>query len=165
MAIVGLSACVKQPDYPIEPHIEFKSLASNIIYAHPPPATDITDTITLSFTDGDGDFGPPSYQTDSGTVFDCTNHSLDSGIINSPTYNVFWYTYRGGDSCIDRIYTASIPNDGKYKAISGDVQFFPKIACSPSGNTDTIFYSIFIKDRAGHISNRVRSTKVVVYCN
>ena len=120
--------------------------------------------VTLSFTDGDGDFGPPD-GTAATSQDDPSNHANDSAVIADPAYSVYYYSYQQGDSFLDHKATRFIANDGKYKAITGDINVYPVLECPPTGNTDTIYYSFFIKDRAGHLSNRVRSTKVVVNCN
>jgi hypothetical protein len=56
--------CVKPPDYPDEPVIDFKTLSKNTMYQ----ATFGQDSvvITFSFTDGDGDLG---FQDDQSSIF------------------------------------------------------------------------------------------------
>ncbi len=162
--LLTLSSCVKQPEYSIIPHIEFKSISATTVYTTASAGSQ-TDTVTLTFTDGDGDIGPPSSDQGTGDINDCTDHSKDSLTINNPHYNLYWYFYRAGDSCITQNITANLPNDGKYKAITGEIQFYPQVECGPNGGTDTVFLSVFIKDRAGHISNRVRTPYVTVVCN
>jgi hypothetical protein len=121
--------------------------------------------VVIHFTDGDGDIGPGQGQTDTNGFINCTDHSLDSGLIANPVYNVYYYFYRSGDSCLEYVQTPYIDNNAKYNAISGLIQFYPQVECAPSGGTDTVFFSVFIKDRAGHVSNRVWTPKIVVYCH
>jgi len=167
--LLGISACVKQPEFSVVPAIEFRSLSATSVNTSS-TGSDITDTLLIHFTDGDGDFGIAGGQTDSIYNNDCTNHSYDSADIADPLYNVYYYVYRSenSDSCLQLpIQTAYIPNDTKHKAIEGLIQIYPTLSCPPagSGSTDTIFFSVFIKDRAGHLSNRVHTPKIVVHCS
>ena len=126
--------------------------------------------LTIGFTDGEGGIGPVSGTQDTATsIVPCTQHSYDTNVINNPAYNVFWYEYHASsistDSCIDRLATAYVPDNPKYNSLSGLIQFYPTIECPPVGNTDTIVFSVFIKDRDGKISNRVRTPPIVVTCH
>src|SRR5687768_5933701 len=47
-ATAGLNSCVKEEQFPIEPHVTYKSFTTN---------TDGSATLVLEFTDGDGDIG------------------------------------------------------------------------------------------------------------
>ncbi len=166
--MIGLSSCVKQPSFPIEPHIEFKSVSDTLVrLPHTGTAVDSVQ-FTLSFTDGDGDFGVPANAFDTTCSFcSCLDHSTDSRFISNETRNVFYYSYASGypDSCIDGIATAYIPVATKYPALQGDITFHIDVECPGSGTRDTLHYSFFIKDRAGHLSNRVLSPGIVIDCN
>ncbi|MBS1626138.1 MAG: hypothetical protein JST83_19110 [Bacteroidetes bacterium] len=169
--LIGLCSCVKQPNFPIEPHIEFKSLSDTLVRL--PNTGTAVDSVqfTLSFTDGDGDFGVPEGLTDTTTCPNCvcTNHATDSLAMQVKSVNLFYYQYVSGfdDSClsIPGIATSYIPVAKKYPALQGDIIFSISFECPGTGTADTQRYSFFIKDRAGHFSNRVLSPPIIVDCN
>ena len=168
--LLGLSGCVQQPSFPAVPHLELKSVSKTTVRL--PAGGPTTDTVqfTLSFTDGDGDFGIPDGTIDT-TCADClcTIHATDSRAISNTTWNVFYYSYTSGfpDSClsIPGIGTKYIPVATKYPALQGDITFQVSVECPGTGTQDTVRYSFFIKDRAEHLSNRVLSPPIVIDCN
>jgi len=169
--LAALCGCVNQPNYPIIPHIDFKNVSKTVVNL-PASAGRTTDTVlfTLSFTDGDGDIGIPDGLIDTTCAnCVCTNHSTDNTVIANTAWDVFYYTYTSGftDSCISipGIGTKYIPNNSRYNALQGDITFSIGVECPGTGTMDTISYSFFIKDRAGHVSNRVRSPNIIVNCN
>lgn len=151
ISVLGIASCYKTPSYPVEPHIDFQD------YSVTQPYT-ITDTgnLRISFTDGDGDLGMLS-NSDSGTLSKIyiTNikYSLPSVPRNIPI----------------------IPQKGTTKAISGTID----IKLAGSGGVglldessclliqhplDTLTFSIYIMDRAGHKSNVITTPPLVVQC-
>ncbi len=169
--LIGLSSCVKQQNFPIEPHVEFKSVSDTLVrLANTGTAVDSVQ-FTLSFTDGDGDFGVPAGTIDTTTCPNClcTNHATDSLAMQDRSVNLFYYQYVSGinDSClsIPGIATAYIPVAKKYPALQGDITFSISVECPGTGTIDTQRYSFFIKDRAGHFSNRVLSPRIVIDCH
>jgi len=170
--LLVLSSCVKQATYQPYPIITLQGVSQTAVNLYPSQGGPSTDSIsiTIGFTDGEGGIGPVSGTQDTSTqIVPCTDHAYDASVINNPAYNVFWYEYHAShistDSCIDRIYTAYVPDNPKNLSISGTIQIFPDVECPPTGNVDTISYSIFINDRAGKVSNRVRTPPIVITCN
>ena len=159
--LIGISACVKQQEYPVTPHIDFTSTSKSTIHlaqGHPDSIQ-----IILSYTDGDGDFGVPDGTPHTSPTILPIDHSADSLAIADPAYSVYWYKYEGGDSALDGIGTSFID---KHQSITGDIYLFHTLECPQLPATiDTVYFSYFIKDRAGHLSNRVRSPKIIVNCN
>ncbi len=165
-----LVACVKdEPQFPIEPSIELKSIQDTIL--------NNGDKIKfiLSFKDGDGDFGiregtptPPDPVTDNCSFGKSAQQAdtLFRKILDNPTFNVFYYVIRNGDSCLEYIGTPFIPERGKSKSIQGEIEFeTPSLQCAPLKTIDTFQFGLLIKDRANHFSNYVRSPKVIMFCN
>ena len=94
--LIGMSACVKQQEYPVTPHIDFTSTSKSTIHlaqGHPDSIQ-----IILSYTDGDGDFGVPDGTPHTSPTILPIDHSADSLAIADPAYSVYWYKYEGGDS-------------------------------------------------------------------
>src|ERR1043165_4052262 len=169
-ALASLSACVKAPSYPIEPHIEFKSVSAptaHILYYSPDSIFYIKDTIIISFTDGDGDIGPTPNGIDSCNF--CGLRSGDSSCYNLRNFNVYMVDSR--DSCIVTNQSADVePFDTNYKAISGEILVITAIniknplcfTVTPSCPKDSLHYCVFIKDMAGHKSKKVKTSTIVV---
>ena len=165
-----ISGCVKGPTYPIVPAIEFKSVSANnyhILYTSADVIDYPKDTIIITFTDGDGDIGPTNNGIDSCNF--CGLKNGDTTCLNLRNVNVFMIDSR--DSCLVTNRTADVePIATSYKAISGQILvvvaldmkradcFTPTPSCSP----DTLSYSIFIKDKAGHYSNVVKTSKITI---
>ncbi len=161
--ILGISACVKQPSYSVIPELTAVTMSKTVIY---PNVEYDTIAVSLAFTDGDGDVGiNTGGNTDSLAFTPCTDHSFDSTVIADPYYDVFWYEYHARsistDSCISYAATPLLPYT---KGIKGLILVYPKADCPPTGTMDTVYYSFFIKDRAGHLSNRLRTPPVLVNC-
>ena len=168
-SLLVISACVKQPSYPDYPILTSIAVAQNSyseFFANNNGADSVL--ITLSFTDGEGGIGPtPQSGSDTTTLVTC-NHAYDATAIADPYYNIYYYTYHAShistDSCLDYKYTAYVPDNAHNPSLRGTIQFYPTIECPPTGNVDTVYYSCFIKDRNGKISNRLRTPPIVITC-
>ncbi|MFN8280670.1 MAG: hypothetical protein U0V49_10345 [Saprospiraceae bacterium] len=109
--------------------------------------------LSFSFKDGDGDLG----QGSSSPVRDISVIDVRTGLIS------------------DQFKLPDIP-DAKGKPITGDftIRLFttccifplmiPPCTAPPQFPYDTIQYEVFIKDRAGHESNHVRTPELVLNC-
>lgn len=157
--IASISACVKAPDYPIVPAIEFKSVSSDFL------KSGSIDTIIVTFTDGDGDIGVnPS---DDDTCDQCGFKTGDSCTLFMRGFNVFMVDSR--DTCINSYASGNVGSSGRYDAISGEIVVIRPvdtkkclIVPSDTCELDTVVYKIFIRDRAGHLSNAVLTTPIVI---
>lgn len=157
--LLALAACVKAPEYPVEPQIEFKSVSSSFI------KSGYADTITVTFTDGDGDIGVGASNNDSCNL--CALKHGDSTCLRLNDFNVFLIDSR--DTCVSTYASDNIPVNGQYKGISGEISvvraidskkcFAPPQAGCP---LDTAVYTIIIRDMAGHFSNAVKTTPIIV---
>lgn len=142
--------CVKPPDYPDEPVITYKSMTRTTLRQG--TGTFDTTHVTITFTDGDGDLG------------------------NEDSLDVF--VFDGRDQFLkSKFRLPFIPPEGSGNGISGEIKLrlntscciFPGNVlppCSPSTDfpTDTLVYEIYIKDRAGHESNRVKTAPIILLC-
>ena len=149
-----LVSCVNPPDYPDEPIITYEGVSKNTIYQFTNGPTD-SITIQFSFTDGDGDIS----STDSTDIF-----IRDSRFPNIPPTIIGAFP--------------PIPTEGTGNGISGDV-FFTIInsgqaVCCVFNNTfceadsrypvDSLYYSIYIVDRAGNQSNTIQTEQIQILC-
>ena len=149
-----LAACVSPPEYPEEPVLQFESLSKNTLAQYINGPRDSL-TITLSYTDGDGDLS------------DIDDDSLELTLIDT----------RLPEETIP-FRLPSIPIDGTGNGISGDIfirivntdQFTCCIrnnricVADPSFPVDTFSYLIQLRDRAGNFSNVVRTEPIEILC-
>jgi hypothetical protein len=145
---VVFAACVRPPNYPIEPRLEFVGLSKNMVLQG---LTRDTLFLTVSFTDGDGDIG---FQNNDSTLY----------IIDT----------RDGTRINDVQGLPSVPEQGAGNGITGEILMRINGGCCTNSiipcsapykyAQDTVIYSIYIKDRAGHESNRVKTPPVYIKC-
>jgi hypothetical protein len=156
LAIFVTAACVKRPDYPIEPVLNFKGMNKQVIAQGSPSAAADTLAITFGFTDGDGDLG-----------------------YADGTLDIFLTDSRDGFE--ETLKLPVIPAQGSGNGISGEITVlvfnkpfnicctYPngQVPCTPSTvfPIDTFSYAIRIRDRAGHFSNSVQTGVVSILCN
>lgn len=146
---MGLNACIKPPDFSDIPSIEFISLTKNSMLQSSFQLDSLW--INFSFTDGDGDLG-----------------DLDS-------FNVFLKDNR--DGFIASKYTIPvIPEEASGNGIKGDISLLLYTTCCYYSNgfppcepnlaepTDTLTYDIYIKDRAGNLSNIITTDPIYLQC-
>lgn len=149
-----LIGCTEPPDYPDEPRIEYIGVNKNSIVQG--SATGISDTLIIrfSFTDGDGDLGS-----------DTTNFFIRDSRDNTLIPNrIFPIPEQGSGNGVSGEITVRIPNK-----VAG-----PNICCifpdrrvcqtDPRFAQDTFSYLIQIADRAGNLSNQIRTQTLTILC-
>ncbi len=159
LAVASLSACVKAPSYPIIPAIEFKSVSSSYI------KSGLVDTITFTFTDGDGDIGVRQSASDS--CDQCSLKRSDSTCLELNGFNVFLIDSR--DTCVGIFASPDVESVGTYNAISGEIQVITAVdskkcfvAPTPGCPKDTVVYTVILRDKAKHFSNHIKTTPIIV---
>lgn len=156
LTVVLVIGCIKPPDYPDEPQIEYVGLSKNTIAQGNGNSPADTLAVVFSFTDGDGDLGS---DTDSVDVF-----LTDSR-----------------DGFVNNYKLPLIPEQGLGNGISGEITIrisnkpfnicctYPDgaDACLPNPNypVDTFSYGIRIRDRAGRMSNLIQTSQITILCN
>jgi hypothetical protein len=146
------AACVNPPEFPNEPVLTFEALNKAQIYQFTNGPLDSIQ-IHFSFTDGDGDLSQ----------------------IDSDSIDVFLTDSRLGLQTPFRL--PLIPPEGTGNGISGDVFInlinttgicciFNNRLCAedPTYPIDTFSYTIQIMDRAGNLSNIIRTDVIEVLC-
>ncbi len=149
LTVVVLSSCLKTEQFPIEPHIEYKS------YVQRPDSSELT----ITFTDGDGDIG------------------LGQGDTLAPYnpgsewyHNFFVDYYRMVDGAwVIQNFTLPlyyripvITPTGQNKALQGDITVEISPLVLPQAPGDTVRFSVRIADRALHVSNTVYTPAIIV---
>lgn len=142
-------SCLKAPEYPDEPVIDFISLSKNVVKQS--QFNEDSTYITFSFTDGDGDLG----DNDSVNIFLTDQRTK----INPTLFKIPFLSQSAGAKGISgeiklRVYSECCiyPN--------GETPCYP----STTYPTDTLVYSIYIKDRAGHTSNIIYTPPIILLC-
>ncbi|MBK7443341.1 MAG: hypothetical protein IPL12_00640 [Bacteroidetes bacterium] len=138
LLILLVASCVKPPDYPIEPRIEFVSMNQQTF----DELDEDSLSVVIYFEDGDGDLG-----------------SEDS-------VNMFWEDSRVPGYQVP-FKIPFIEVQGNSKAISGTITtFYPISFCiNDDDPIDTFYYKIYIVDRAGHESNVDSTNLIFLNCN
>lgn len=138
LLLVLLSACSKEPVFPIEPHIEFVDI-------QPREVREMRDSIviTLRFTDGDGDLG--SDEGDQNLfVKDLRSQFPDS--LTTIGYRI-----------------PDLSTDANNPSIQGNIiiQVAPTII-TPGLADDETSFMVYLFDRADHKSNEVITDKIKI---
>jgi len=133
--ILFITSCINPPSYSPIPSIVFDSVSSTFARAQ-------VDSLTfyINFTDGDGDLG------------------------SDDVPNLFFLDSRTG--YVDSFKIPNLTPQGNVKAITGEIAYTrSQLNCIPNKNFDTLYYSIYIEDRAGNKSNVVTSPSIILQCN
>lgn len=145
-------ACASPPNYPIEPYIEYLGISKDTMNRG--AMQQDTAFITFSFTDGDGDIG------------------------NKDTIDLFVTDTRTGVT-ESQFRVPEVPELGASNGIKGEITFRLFTTCcifppelgldpcygeSPAFRYDTVIYEFYLRDRAGHESNRVQTDPVYIRC-
>ena len=152
LAIVSWQ-CLDSPNYPIEPQIEFISLSKDTMLQGVFQQDSVI--VSFSFQDGDGDLGRTPQE---------------------PQNNIFFTDLRTGT--LDNTFAIpALPPDGAGNGVEGTIRILlfstcciytdGNDPCTPNVNVpmDTIQYKINIVDRAGHVSNDIFTTPIILLCN
>jgi len=146
--ILFVTSCIKPPDYPDEPVIEFISIGKNVLNQNVD-----TTLVTISFTDGDGDLG----EVDGSTV---------ENFILTDTRTGFQIPYR----------IPFIPQQGVGNGISGEIAVNIRAECcvptnglpcipNPGQLPEEIIYTIQVIDRSGNLSNIITMPSIQLICD
>jgi len=157
--IIGLSSCLEEEDFPIEPLIEF----STFVKLDDGLGYDNRGVLEITYKDGDGDIG----LLDSDTIppYDYNLFINYFEMQNGEFKQVFITVYNTDTEQDDTIsFNARIPiltPDGVNKSISGIIQdtlFINNYA----SDFDTIKFECWIMDRALHESNHVFTPPIII---
>jgi hypothetical protein len=151
--LYGLSACVKEEQYPIIPHIEYGGFATG----RDVTGKDSIGEIRISYTDGDGNIGLFSWDTVEPMKY---NYYLKF----MQYHNKELVEVKPVDSSVT--FNSRIPiltPKGRNKNIKGDITmtlelYFARLLLK----TDTIAFEIYIKDRDLNESNVIQTPLYII---
>ncbi len=145
--------CLDSPNYPIVPFIEFLDNSKDTL--HQGIFQEDSLIVRFRFEDGDGDIGR--------TEQDAQN-------------NIFFVDERTGT--LDNTFgIPTIPEEGAANGVEGEIRILLFSTCCIYSDgsdpcipnelvpLDTVQYRIYIKDRAGHKSNEILTTPIILRCN
>ena len=144
-------SCVKEKEFPPTPSIAFLHYD-----AYTPDSADCV----ISFKDGDGDIGilPEDATSPNDYKLKYLYKDLATGVflpydsnLATPEMDTLFYSYR-------------VPNltpDGQYKALDGEIR--AKLRAAPIYHPahSIVKFEIFLRDRAGNVSNRVLTNEII----
>jgi hypothetical protein len=151
--VLGLTSCIKEDQYPVEPVIKFEQFAVL-------PDINNYDSIgqlTISYTDGDGDIGLYDYDT-----------------VEPYKYNYYMkFLYQKNGKMVELLpadtnlgFNARIPiltPAGRNKNIKGEISIDLGLTYAWAAlGSDTIGFEVYIKDRALHSSNIVQTPLFII---
>lgn len=152
IAVLLLQYCVKPPNYPNEPVIEFAAMSKTTMLQTPLGPDSIL--ISFSFTDGDGDLGS---QNGEPNIF--IKDGRDS--FDKPAYQIPYIEPQGAGNGISGTIYIVVPTTC---CIYIDPNGIPRACADVPIPFDTLTYLISIKDRAGHESNQIETPPIELIC-
>jgi hypothetical protein len=144
-------SCVVAPQFPDIPEISFEGVNKTIVDQG--RIKDDTLQIRIAFTDGDGDIGDP-------------NNEANIFLIDDRDKNVLTYSM------------PVIPQKGSSNGVKGTITIFHttlfNVCCYYANadpctipsvpTTNTVNYTIYIKDRSGNKSNELKLAPIIINC-
>lgn len=151
--ILLLAACHDSASFENVPAIEFISVSKTDMIQSDLDQDSLL--FTFSFTDGDGDLG-----------YGIGDSRPDIFIIDSRTNAIH-----------ESVKLPEFPDNGG-RSISGNMHVWiystccflpfnniiPPCSNPPSHPTDSMYFELYIKDRAGNESNRIQSSPIILHC-
>lgn len=152
----GASSCFKAPDFPTTPVIEYVGFQKIVRLDQTSAANKDSVTITLKFQDGDGDLGYSSAERDIAA--------------KAQNYNYVVKAFRKKNGRITEFtpleslsgYFPRLKLDDKIGPIEGTLDYSIDFLHPFTFKRDSLQFQIFIKDRAGNISNTIETEMIVV---
>ena len=154
LSMVLFAACKRKEVYPIIPEIKYEDFV--LLYN---PVTQSVDqgVLKITFKDGDGDIGLNPEESD--PPYDYNLFIDYYEIQNKDSVHVTNSPFTG-DTLIFNARVPILTPTGSNKSISGEIQDTMLINY-PNSQFDTIFYKIYLMDRALHESNTIYTPLII----
>lgn len=154
-----LSGCYKEPTFDVVPSIEFADIRKQTVLDAIDGQKKDSVILTIKFQDGDGDIG-----FDSKLDVDAINAASLKGDFH---FVVKTFQQRRGrlvarDDFNFSGFPPRLKNDGKIGPIEGKLDYSMDFPFSFTAKKDSLKFQVFIKDRAGNISNTIESKFIVL---
>lgn len=156
LAAVAFSGCYQEPEFAEVPAIEFQDISKAIRIDQFSGANKDSVTITISFQDGDGDLG-------------LNNEEINEAQLNEE-YNYVVRVFRkvrGNFVEFEPFIPYSgfffrLKNDDKPGPIEGTLDYSIDFPHPFTPKRDSVQFQIYLKDRAGNISNTIETETIVL---
>jgi hypothetical protein len=158
--IASLSGCYKEPIFDVTPNISFKEVRKEIVISQFNGTKTDSLIISIGFQDGDGDLGYNNTEKQKAVVD-----------VNNPNFNyvVKVFEQRKGkftEKIFDYVPTSGffdrLKTGDKASPIEGTLDYSISFPQSFTPRKDTLKFQIYLKDRAGHSSNTIETTPIVL---
>lgn len=149
--------CVNPPNYPKEPVIEFKSISKTQMFQDIDALPADSIVLTFTYTDGDGDIG--SMGSDSSSSLFFIDQRDNKTIV--PAYRLPFIEPQGTGNGISGEISVRL---GQTCCIFIEPGGIPRTCEDVPTAKDTVIYSVYIRDRAGHESNRILTPPITLIC-
>ncbi len=157
---IGMTSCLKGPEYAIEPKITNVSIDKQEIANF-----DESFVVSIDFQDGDGDLGNDTNDPDAEDFFDNifmidnrVNIDLDSVFIRPSSIEML--TPPSGEQSIDGTIRVTIAELCCYNESGSPACPFNDVRTA----TNEVVFDVYIKDRAGHQSNVMKTPSMIIKC-
>lgn len=151
-----LSACYKEPDFSTIPSIEYVGFQKQIRLDQFSAANKDSVTISLKFQDGDGDLG---YSTDEvKDAYQTSNYNYVVRPFRKKNGKLTEYTPLESLSG----YFPRLKKDDKPNPIEGVLDYSIDFPHPFTPKRDSLQFQIYIKDRAGNVSNIIETDIIVL---
>ena len=158
--IASLSGCYKEPVFDVTPSISFKDIRKEIVINQFNGTKIDSIIISIGFQDGDGDLGYNDAEIKKATAD-----------LNNPNFNYVAKLFEQKKGKFTELNILGVPTSGffqrlkvsdKLSPIEGSLDYYLTFPQAFTPKKDTIKLQIYIKDRAGHTSNTVETTPIVL---
>lgn len=163
LGILGLISCGSQPTFPLEPEITFKNINVKNV-----PITDLLGgvgnikkdsvIIEIGFKDGDGDLGATEAE-----IKDLTSKQKYNYIVNRFVKRNGLYVLNNPTPTHSAVFGLIRPLSARPGPIQGNLNFSIDFLILNGATRDSVFFDVQIIDRAGNLSNNIRTKPVAVY--
>ncbi len=151
--IVLATSCIRPPEYPVEPVIEYIGIDKTTMTAG--SGNEDFVFLTFKFTDGDGDIGAEAATEDEHQAF-------------------YFHSLIGKETKLGSFGIPLVPEQGSGNGITGEVTVkINTICCLQTGGCDNPIpgleeekfrFLMYIEDRAGNRSNWIESDEITLTC-
>lgn len=155
-AAVTFAGCYKEPEFPVTPVIEFDDITKAIRIDQFSGANKDSVTISIKFQDGDGDLGLNNEETAAAQLSEDYNYVVrvfrkvrGNFVEFEPFIPYSGFFFRLNDS-------------DKPSPIEGVLDYSIDFPHPFTPKRDSVQFQIYLKDRAGNISNTIETETIVL---
>ncbi|MDP5139851.1 MAG: hypothetical protein NWP83_05190 [Spirosomaceae bacterium] len=156
LAAIAFSGCYKEPEFSTSPTIEFDDISKAIRIDQFSGANKDSVTITVKFQDGDGDLGFNNEEIAAAQLSE--NYNYVVRVFRKVRGNFVEFQpfipYSG--------FFFRLKNDDKAGPIEGTLDYSIDFPHPFTPKRDSVQFQIYLKDRAGNVSNTIETETIVL---